>query len=141
MKAGTSERVALVVDDEHFARLFAVQVLLDQGFTVLEASSAAEALEVLRDNPDTGLVLTDVGMPGAEDGLALAEEVRRSRPRLPLIITSGLAPVRQLSDGQPVAFLAKPSTALALIEAVAEVTGVPAKAGRAIHSVSMLAHK
>lgn len=69
-------KIALVVDDEVFARLLAVQILLDEGCIVLEADDAEQGLKVLGQNDDVTLLFTDISMPGAMDGLALAGTVR-----------------------------------------------------------------
>jgi CheY-like chemotaxis protein len=118
-------RVALVVDDESFARLFTVQILLDRGFMVLEAGDAAEALRLLAANDDVSLVVTDISMPGEIDGLGLAAQVRLLHPDLPVIIASGrVFPIRAQAAAR-CCFLAKPYTANALVEAIAEVTALP----------------
>src|SRR3954447_3649317 len=87
-------RVALVVDDEPFARLSAVQVLVDQAYLVLEAGDADEALQLLERNEDVSLVVTDISMPGEIDGLAMARHLRRRDSRLALVVATG----RALSD-------------------------------------------
>jgi CheY-like chemotaxis protein len=136
-----SAGVALVVDDEHFARLFALQVLIDQRFVVLEAVDAAEALEVLRDNRDVSLLFTDINMPGDMDGVSLARHVREAYPDLPLILTSGReAPGEEGRLGNT-KFLPKPYTALSLIKAIAEVTGNEPTVGPPPCSMVMLGHK
>jgi CheY-like chemotaxis protein len=64
----------LVVDDEEDSRLLVSTALKAQGAQVTLASSAAEALERLRQTrPD--LILSDIGMPG-EDGYELMRKVR-----------------------------------------------------------------
>src|SRR4028119_2060838 len=78
-------KVVLVVDDEVFARLLAVQIFLDQGFTVLEAENAEEALDVLDRNDDVCLLFTDISMPGGLDGLQLIERVRQDWPHISCI--------------------------------------------------------
>lgn len=91
MGSSCGSEVVLVVDDEPFARLFAVQVFLDDGYTVLEASDAAEALDVLDANDDVSLLFTDINMPGELDGLGLIECVHHSRPEIRIVATSGHA--------------------------------------------------
>ncbi|HEX5184875.1 MAG TPA: response regulator [Allosphingosinicella sp.] len=120
---GVNPRIVLVVDDEVFARLFAVQIFLDQGYIVLEAADAAEGLEMLEANDDVGLLFTDISMPGAMDGLGLIDQVRRERPEIAFVVTSGLVvpPGDQLPDS--VRFLAKPYTAHALMNAIRELAG------------------
>jgi CheY-like chemotaxis protein len=120
--------VVLVVDDEMFARLFAVQIFLDEGFTVLEAADAEEGLSVLDRNEDVGLLFTDINMPGALDGLQLAERVRRVRPDIALVATSGSAgPIGgALPSGSR--FIPKPYTAHALMTAIRDVVSDDAPA-------------
>jgi CheY-like chemotaxis protein len=114
--------VVLVVDDEMFARLFAVQIFLDEGFTVLEAADAEEGLSVLERNEDVGLLFTDINMPGALDGVQLAERVRAARPDIALVATSGcMAPGEALPSGSR--FIPKPYTAHALMTAIRDVRG------------------
>jgi len=64
----------LVVDDDMDSRRFVAHILQDSGAAVVEASSAASALEiVVRDHPD--VILSDVGMP-QQDGYDLIRQVR-----------------------------------------------------------------
>jgi two-component system, response regulator PdtaR len=141
MGLNESAGVALVVDDEHFARLFALQVLVDQRFVVLEAVSATEAIEVLHENPDVSLVFSDIGMPGEMDGIGLAHHVRDACPELALILTSGHEAPPEASSIANMKFLAKPYTALALIEAVSSVTGNEPAAGPPPYSMVMLGQR
>ena len=113
-------KVALIVDDELFARLMALQILLEDDYCVLEASDAAEALETLERNDDVSLLITDISMPGEMDGLDLARTVRWQRPHVATVLTSGFA--RPVKDAVPGAsFLAKPYTAHALRDIIREL--------------------
>ncbi len=68
----------LVVDDEPDARGLMRRLLEDSGATVLEASSAADALSLLRAaRPD--VLVSDIGMPG-ESGYALIRQIRALPP-------------------------------------------------------------
>lgn len=117
------ERIALVVDDEAFARLFAVQILLDEGFTVLEASDAAEALELIDRNDDISIVFADISMPGEMDGIGLAEEIARDWPRMDLLLTSGHVRPAEALLPAGTCFLPKPYTAFALMSALRSMQG------------------
>jgi len=118
-------RIVLVVDDEVFARLFAVQIFLDEGFTVLEAADAEEGLEVLESNDDVGLLFTDISMPGEMDGLGLIARVRAERPDLSVVATSGqVVPEEELLPFGA-RFLPKPYTAHALMTAIRAVSRCP----------------
>lgn len=120
-----SGKVVLVVDDEVFARLFAAQIFLDEGFIVLEADSAEDGLRVLDRNDDVDLLFTDISMPGEMDGLQLIERVREERPAMTMIATSGRVDPRSIRLAARSSFLPKPYTAHALMEAI-RGAGAPA---------------
>jgi CheY-like chemotaxis protein len=80
--------VILCVDDEEIPRTLRQMILVKQGYTVLAAVSAAEALDLL-DRHHVDLVLTDQMMPGIV-GTELAKKLRSSRPSLPIILVSGV---------------------------------------------------
>jgi CheY-like chemotaxis protein len=80
--------VILCVDDEEVPRTLRVMILIKQGYTVLAAVSAVQALELL-DQHHVDLVLTDQMMPGVV-GTELAKKLRAIRPWLPIIIVSGV---------------------------------------------------
>ena len=70
-------------------RSFAARALQLRGYTVVEASSGEEALEILKD-PDLAvdLMLSDVIMPGL-DGPAWVREAQKTRPDAKVIFMSG----------------------------------------------------
>jgi two-component system cell cycle sensor histidine kinase/response regulator CckA len=83
----------LVAEDEDALRQMVVQVLKIQGYTVLEAASGRDALEVWeRANRPVDLLLTDMVMPGGIMGSDLAERLSSQCPRLKVIYTSGYSP-------------------------------------------------
>ncbi|WP_245223899.1 GGDEF domain-containing response regulator [Rhizobium halophytocola] len=69
----------LVVDDTRSARTPIVDALRRQNFTVLEAKSGGEALELLEEHTDIELLITDYHMPDM-DGYQLVRKVRQSLP-------------------------------------------------------------
>ncbi|HTO82627.1 MAG TPA: response regulator [Methylomirabilota bacterium] len=83
----------LVVEDEVLVRTNVAEYLRACGYRVLEANDADEAILILRNVDDIDIVFTDVQMPGSLDGFGLAQWVRRERPRIRVIITSGVARV------------------------------------------------
>jgi CheY-like chemotaxis protein len=101
----------LVVDDEVLVRLAIADYLRTCGFRVIEAANGDEALLIL-EQPDIGVsvVLSDVEMPGAIDGFALANWVRANRPDLRFLLAgSPLRAARQAGDlCQSGPMLAKP---------------------------------
>ncbi len=95
--------------------------LQDEGFTVLEASNADEAIKLLDTHPEIRLMFTDIDMPGSMDGLKLAEAVRDRWPPVKIIVASGH---RQLKDDLlPVEgkFFSKPYEHAAVISAMREM--------------------
>ncbi len=77
----------LVVDDEDTVRSVLYQVLSDEGYTVVSAASAEQALEVMEKEP-IALVISDIKMPGMS-GLDLLEKIKaRYTDTQVIIITS-----------------------------------------------------
>jgi len=80
----------LLVDDNEAVRATAAAYLRECGLAVLEAADAASALALLAEHPVEALV-TDIVMPGEMDGMGLAEMVKASWPRLPVLLVSGFS--------------------------------------------------
>ncbi len=77
----------LVVDDETVARDLLARIVEREGFEVLTAVSAAEALELLR-NHNVSLVFTDVKMPNMT-GLELLATIKKKHPDTPVVLMTG----------------------------------------------------
>lgn len=82
--------VLLVEDDAEVATLVE-EMLRTIGCDVVHARSAKAALGALADGRRIDLVFSDVMMPGGTNGIELAREVRRRRPGLPVLLSSGFA--------------------------------------------------
>ncbi|GJE72711.1 response regulator [Methylorubrum podarium] len=98
----------LVVEDECFVRMVAVDMLEDAGLPVAEAPDADTALQLLEGRAQAfDALFTDIDMPGSMDGLTLAARVRARWPHIRLVVTSGR--LRPNPDALPDAgFLPKP---------------------------------
>ena len=79
----------LVVEDDEALRLYTVEILSDLGYSVLEAASAAAALEIIGRGPDIDLLFTDIVMPGGMNGRQLGDEAMRQKPKLKVLFTTG----------------------------------------------------
>jgi CheY-like chemotaxis protein len=99
--------VVLVVEDEGMIRMLAVDAFADEGFVVLEAEHAAEALLVYDAAAGVQILFTDVNMPGLLNGIDLAERLKAPAPHLHVIITSAL-PIARSVDHLPATFVEKP---------------------------------
>ena len=85
---GNGKRV-LYLDDEEAMVMLVQRMLNRQGYRTSGYQSAQEALDAVRAAPDAfDLVVSDLNMPGLS-GLDVARELRRIRPDLPVVITSG----------------------------------------------------
>ncbi len=107
--ASTSPAVTiLVVDDNAVLRMHATELLREAGYKVVEAGDAAAATAILEAQPGIRLLFTDVQMPGAADGLSLAQQVSRRWPATRLLITSGGSKILDESLPQDARFITKP---------------------------------
>lgn len=108
----------LVVEDEPLILLDIVDFLSDQGFRVLEATNAVEALQQLENDASISIMFTDVDMQGSIDGLKLAAAVRDRWPPIQIIVTSGHRKVSEedLPKGSP--FFSKPYSLPLIVETI-----------------------
>ncbi|MCO6419525.1 response regulator [Siccirubricoccus sp. KC 17139] len=114
--------VLLVVEDDVLVRLTLVDALSDDGFDVLDAADAHEAMQLISKRMDISALLTDINLPGGEDGFALARAVRQVRPELPVIYASGrYAGVPEAQTVGGARFLAKPFSPTLATEAIREL--------------------
>jgi CheY-like chemotaxis protein len=103
--------VILIVEDEIPIRATLSDYLQDCGLKVLEASNAAEAMEIQNAGQTTiELVFADVMLPGEMDGIDLAEWIRDNYPGVQVMLTSGnglkIDDARDLGNND--SFLVKP---------------------------------
>jgi signal transduction histidine kinase/CheY-like chemotaxis protein len=100
-------RVLLVEDDESVAAAVAA-MLRELGYKVLRVSDAAAALAVLDQGEKVDLVFSDMVMPGPMDGAALADQIRRRWPDLPLVLTTGFSEAAEAAAQKGLRLIAKP---------------------------------
>jgi PAS domain S-box-containing protein len=121
----------LVAEDEEALRQVVVQVLRFHGYTVLEAASGRDALEVWeRADRPVDLLLTDMVMPGGVMGSELAERLSKQCPTLKVIYTSGYSPGMAGKDASLLEgrnFLPKPYSIGELARFVRECLDAPAR--------------
>ncbi|MFT5288141.1 MAG: two-component system cell cycle sensor histidine kinase/response regulator CckA [Planctomycetota bacterium] len=115
----TTDPVILVVEDEAQVLKLVTRVLEREGYVVLAASSAEDALGMIRDQTPS-LLLTDVNLPGM-DGLELADHIGEAHPGIPCIYTSGMVQDEELRTqllGTMPHFLQKPFRTSELVSIV-----------------------
>jgi DNA-binding response OmpR family regulator len=118
----------LIVEDEVLVRMFAVDALEDEGFSVAESATAAEALSTLQAlNSQIVAAIIDLGLPD-RPGDQLAVDMRALRADLPILIASGRSErelkERFVLDGQ-VGIVVKPFTGPMLLHALEKIGVLP----------------
>ena len=100
-------RVLLVEDDPEIASLTA-EMLRGLGLGVVHAGTAAGALRALAEPPRIDIVFSDVMLPGGMSGVELAQEVRRRRPGLPIVLATGFEMSAVRARDEDITLLLKP---------------------------------
>lgn len=95
---GTGETV-LVIDDEATVRMLIVEVLLEAGYTALEADDGPTGLKILQSDARLDLLITDVGLPGGMNGRQVADAARQLRPDLKVLFVTGYAENAAVGNG------------------------------------------
>ncbi len=103
-------RILVAEDEELILRVFEA-ILGKAGFDVLSAENGNRAVSIFDADPESvDLVITDLSLPGLT-GEALAAHVRKTRPNLPIIFSTGNitdAPNKAVESFQGALFLPKP---------------------------------
>lgn len=120
----TGSETILVIEDEAGVRKVARLALESKGYSVLEASSGAEAVRLISNyQGPLHCILSDVVMPGMS-GPQAVETIRAQRPNLPVVFMSGyldesVTSREELSAGS--GFVQKPFSPLSLAKTIRQV--------------------
>jgi signal transduction histidine kinase len=109
--ASKGEKI-LFCDDEEIMRKMGKKILTSLGYLPFIASGGQEALDILAENKDIGLVLIDIMMP-LMDGLAVVSKIRENDQKIKIVITSGFGELEYLRAAKEMGvtvFLQKPYT-------------------------------
>lgn len=111
-----SNFVTLLVEDDAFQREILADLLKDEGFEVVECTTA-EAAELIISSTGTELraLITDHNLAGEMSGGELAQYARQRYPQMNIVVMSGTSLTALPAD---TTFLQKPFTPERLIEAV-----------------------
>ncbi len=115
----------LIVDDEKNYTMIIGEILQEEGYASITASSGMEALDILN-NEIIDLVLTDVKMPGMS-GIQLLENIKEINPDIPVIIMTAYGSVEKAVDAMhrgAYTFILKPFENQALIAHIAKALSV-----------------
>ena len=109
----------LVVEDEVLIRALIAEELRLEGFSVIEADRADDALTYIKTGEQVDLVFSDIQTPGSLNGLQLAQTLRDKYPDIPVMLTSGNALARHV--GIVEAFVPKPYDVTQTIALISEI--------------------
>lgn len=115
----------LIVDDEKNYPMIIGELLQEEGYSSLTASSGMEALDILK-NELIDLVLTDVKMPGMS-GIQLLEKIKEINPDIPVIIMTAYGSVEKAVEAMhkgAYTFILKPFENQALVAHIAKAISV-----------------
>jgi DNA-binding NtrC family response regulator len=112
-------RAAVVVDDDPLVRMCTAEVMMECGFEIFEAEDADSAVRRLEsEGGEVAVVVTDIRMPGAMDGVDLARLVRDRWPNIRILVMSGYDEGRRAKLPPGIRFLQKPWKARDVIDNV-----------------------
>jgi PAS domain S-box-containing protein len=119
---GTGKTV-LVVEDDPAVRQVAISTFRSLGFDMMEAASGDEAARLLKANRQVDLMFSDIRMPGELTGIDLARLIRRERPEIRVLLTTGYADDDQTIED--VDLLYKPYRATDLAVKIQALMAIP----------------
>ena len=121
VKAAARRATILLVDDEELVRGGTADMLSEIGYDVIEATSGADALRLVRDGLAPDLMITDYLMPGL-NGVELIQAMRAIAPDTRVMLITGYSTIAE-GPGASVPRLAKPFRHADLAQFVAELLG------------------
>jgi CheY-like chemotaxis protein len=108
----------LAVDDDALVLFGTSAMIEDLGHKPLEATSAADALALIRGGAQIDLVITDQAMPSMT-GVQLAQALAQEKPGLPVVLATGYS---DLPPGSPnIPMIGKPFSERDLAAKIADV--------------------
>lgn len=114
-----TEKIILIVDDEVIVLESCRRVLEADGFEVMLASSAEEALEIIKCRLPVALLM-DIKMP-ERDGIYLMGQIREKWREIPVIVMTGYPTTETIADAAKMGaatLISKPFTPDELVETV-----------------------
>jgi len=111
-------KAILVVEDEPVLRYLIVEELEAASYDVFEAKDAPQAMTLLETQPDIRLVVTDIDLSSASEGMKLARLIRDRWPPIRIILTSSNWSFTESDLPFAERFIPKPHAPGALLESI-----------------------
>jgi DNA-binding response OmpR family regulator len=130
----------LIVDDDDLIRLALNEVLAQEGFNVTSAGNVADALRLISSNV-YDVLLSDLHMPGAGDGLTVVSAMRHANPKAVTMLLSAFPEMDAASHAiilQADQILVKPMDVRALVHAIKERLAIGPPPVRIVESVASI---
>jgi CheY-like chemotaxis protein len=130
----------LLVDDDYVVRCTLAAVLEERGFDVTSAATVSEALKLISSN-SYDVLLSDLHMPGAGDGLTVVGAMRHANPKAVTMLLSAFPEMDAAAHAilrQADQILVKPMAVTALVEAIMERLAIGPPAVRIIETVATI---
>lgn len=108
--------IAVVVDDEPLILMGTTDIIADAGYSIVEATTAEQAYEFLKQHSSVELLFTDVQTPGTIDGFELARNVARRWPDICVVVASGAAVPAMGDLPRNAEFISKPFSPETVLE-------------------------
>jgi CheY-like chemotaxis protein len=130
----------LMVDDDEVALFTLVTLLQEEGFDVTSASSVLEALKLISSEA-FDVLLSDLHMPGAGDGLTVVSAMRHANPNAVTILLSSFPEMSAATQAillQADQILVKPLDITSLVETIRQRLAVGTRPSRVVESVGTI---
>ncbi|MEY8200219.1 MAG: cache domain-containing protein [Colwellia sp.] len=117
-KIGFSNKLILLVEDDHDVRAVIREQLISFGLNVIEANDSDEAEQLIDTIKDLYGMVSDISMPGNKDGFELATLLKSRAPDCKIVLMSGyFQQHKKLNEDTPI-LLKKPFVASKLFQAL-----------------------
>lgn len=110
----------LVVEDEYNIRLLITKILEQLHYEVTQAEHGGAALEIIQNNPNFDVVISDIEMP-VVDGVSLIQELKQHHPAIRVVVISAYWDrINEAINKGANHFLTKPFSRQQLLDALAQ---------------------
>jgi CheY-like chemotaxis protein len=131
----------LLVDDDEISRMSLTGILEQSGFAVTTAGSVPEALKLITGPESYDVLLSDLHMPGAGDGLTVVSAMRHANPLAVTLLLSAFPEMNAAAQAilhQTDEILVKPMDATSLIQVIKQRTASGPQRTREIQTVATI---
>jgi CheY-like chemotaxis protein len=130
----------LLVDDDEVVRLTLGALMQEQGYDITSAANVSDALKLISSD-SYDVLLTDLHMPGAGDGLTVVSAMRHSNPKAVTMLLSAFPEMDAAAHAilmQTDQILVKPMEVTALVEAIKQRLAIGPPAVRVVETVAAI---